>query len=104
MMAQRLGNARVILHATFTARTGKADTVATLLADYAATVRTEPGNLRFDPAQHLDAPEMFFVYEEYRDEAAFQAHLRAPYGVKFNAALNPLIVEPAPQLTFLRGF
>jgi len=92
----------VILYATFTARAGHAETVAALLADYAQTVRTEPGNVLFEPSCHADTPEAFFVYEEYVDEAAFQAHLAAPYGARFNAALAPLIVEPQSQLVFLK--
>jgi len=93
---------RVILYATFTARAGHAGTVAALLADYAQIVRTEPGNVLFEASYRADTPEAFFVYEEYIDEAAFQAHLDAPYGATFNAALKPLIVEPESQLVFLK--
>jgi len=93
---------RVILYASFTARAGSAGAVAALLADYARTVRTEPGNVLFEATHHADAPEAFFVYEEYVDEAAFQAHLAAPYGATFNTALKPLIVEPEAQLVFLK--
>jgi len=92
---------RVVLYARFTARPGQAQAVAALLADYAAKVRTEPGNRLFEASCRADMPEAFFVYEEYRDEAAFQAHLAAPYGAIFNAALTPLIVEPHSQLVFL---
>jgi len=94
--------ASVILYATFTARTGHAPAVAALLADYAAKVRAEAGNVLFEASSRVDAPEAFFVYEEYVDEAAFQAHLGAPYGAVFNAALKPLIVEPESQLVFLK--
>jgi len=93
---------RVILYATFTARAGHAETVAAMLADYAVAVRAEPGNIVFEPLHHVGAPEAFFVHEEYRDETAFQAHLAAPYGATFNAALKPLIVEPQSQLVFLK--
>jgi len=93
---------RVILYASFTARAGAAETVAALLADYARTVRTEPGNVLFEASYHADAPEAFFVYEEYVDDAAFQVHLAAPYGAAFNAVLKPLIVEPESQLVFLK--
>ena len=73
-----------------------------MLKDYAESVRREPGNVAFDACQRADNADSFFVYEEYRDEAAFQAHLAAPYGEPFNAALGPLIVEPNSILTFLR--
>jgi len=93
---------RVILYARFTARAGQAQAVAALLSDYAATVREEPGNILFEISCHADTPEAFFVYEEYTDQATFQAHLGAPYGAVFNAALTPLIVERQPQLVFLK--
>lgn len=91
-----------ILHATFTARPGDAERVAALLREFAEVVRAEPGNVVFDATRLVDEPDRFFVYEEYRDEAAFQAHLAAPAGGPFNAALQQLIVEPSSQLTFLR--
>lgn len=92
----------VILYATFTATAGNAAHVAALLRDYAANVRGEPGNVLFEATCKRDQPEAFLVYEEYADDAAFQAHLNAPYGALFNAALAPLIVEPQSRLTFLR--
>lgn len=91
-----------ILHATFTARPGQAERVAALLHDFAEVVRAEEGNVVFDATRLVDDPDRFFVYEVYRDEAAFRAHIAAPAGVPFNAALQELIVEPASVLTFLR--
>lgn len=91
-----------ILYATFTARPGAGDRVAELLRDFAEGVRAEPGNIVFDATRLRDDSEKFFVYEEYRDEASFQAHLANPAGAPFNAALQELIVEPNSQLTFLR--
>jgi len=101
-MEHAMTSTSVILYATFTARAGHAGTVASLLADYAATVRAEAGNVLFEASSRVGAPEAFFVYEEYVDDAAFQAHLGAPYGARFNAALAPLIVEPQSQLVFLK--
>ena len=43
----------------------------------------------------------FTAREGARDEDAFQAHLKAPYGGPFNAALVPLIEGDASVLTFL---
>lgn len=91
-----------ILHAVFTARPGEGDRVADLLRDFAEKVRAEDGCVVFDATRLADDPDRFFVYEVYRDEAAFQAHLANPAGGPFNAALQQLIVEPASVLTFLR--
>lgn len=91
-----------VLHAVFTAQPGAADRVAALLRDFAEVVRAEEGNIVFEAHRLVDDPDRFFVYEVYRDEDAFQAHLHAPAGIPFNAALQELIVEPTSILTFLR--
>ncbi|MFC8193991.1 putative quinol monooxygenase [Streptomyces sp. NPDC057298] len=89
------------LLAEFTAREGTEDEVARLIGEYALKVREEEGNLAFDVYTKAAAPRAFWVFEVYRDEDAFQAHLNAPYGGPFNAVLVPLIEEDASVLTFL---
>jgi len=91
------------LLAGFTARPGRAEEIGGLLAAYAEVVRAEPGCLAFSPHRLADQPSAFVVYEVYRDEEAFQAHLAGAAGVEFNARLAPLIVEEHSQLTWLRG-
>lgn len=89
------------LYATFTAKPGAEAAVSRLIRQLAEQVRTEPGNLVFEVSTFADEPRKFFVYEVYADEEAFEAHISAPYGAVFNAALNALIEEPSSQLTFL---
>ncbi|MFJ1973893.1 putative quinol monooxygenase [Streptomyces sp. NPDC087903] len=89
------------LLAEFTAREGAEDEVARLIGDYALKVREEEGNIIFDVYTKAADPRAYWIFEAYRDEDAFQAHLNAPYGGPFNAALTPLIEEDASVLTFL---
>ncbi|MEW2045805.1 antibiotic biosynthesis monooxygenase [Streptomyces sp. NPDC005476] len=89
------------LLAEFTARDGAEGEVARLIGDYALEVREEEGNITFDVYTRAASPRAFWIFEVYRDEDAFQAHLKAPYGGPFNAALVPLIEEDASVLTFL---
>jgi quinol monooxygenase YgiN len=89
------------LLAEFTARQGAEGEVARLIRDYALKVREEEGNLAFDVYTKAADPRAYWIFEAYRDEDAFKAHLAAPYGVPFNAALTPLIEEDASVLTFL---
>ncbi|WP_411150744.1 putative quinol monooxygenase [Streptomyces sp. A30] len=89
------------LLAEFTAREGAEADIAGLLRDYAQKVREEDGNLAFDVYTKASNPRAFWIFEVYRDEDAFQAHLKAPYGGPFNAELAPLIEEDASVLTFL---
>ncbi|ACL42568.1 Antibiotic biosynthesis monooxygenase (plasmid) [Pseudarthrobacter chlorophenolicus A6] len=92
---------RPILYAKFTALPGQAETVQELLDDLARQVREEPGNILFITHRETEHADRFFVYEEYADAAAFEAHITASYGAKFNKALGPLIVEDNSQLTWL---
>ncbi|WP_406110522.1 antibiotic biosynthesis monooxygenase [Streptomyces sp. NBC_01003] len=89
------------LLAEFTAREGTEADVARLILEYAKEVREEDGNLAFEVYTKASQPRAYWIFEAYRDEAAFQAHLKAPYGGPFNAALAPLIEEDASVLTFL---
>jgi len=91
----------IVLYAEFTARPGQSEVVAALVADLAKKVRQEEGNLVFDCYRRSDDSSRFFVYEVYRDDAAFQVHISSEYGAVFNARLQELIVEPNSVLTFL---
>ncbi|MGX5697819.1 putative quinol monooxygenase [Agromyces soli] len=108
------GAAPVRLIAEFTARPGREEEVERLLLGLTAEVRREPGCLDFTPHRVAATPipgleasrsaplgRRFVVTETYRDAPAFAAHLAAPYGAPFNAALGPLIEEAGSQLTFL---
>ncbi|MEU0306454.1 putative quinol monooxygenase [Streptomyces cyaneofuscatus] len=89
------------LFAEFTVRAGAEKQVAQLLNQYARTVREEVGNLSFDIYTKTFSPRAYVIFETYRDEAAFQRHLTAPYAGPFNTTLAPLIEETASRLTFL---
>lgn len=59
---------------------GKGDALAALLAEQAAVVRRqEPGCLAYRPHRSTTDPEQFIFYEQYRDQAAFDAHRTAPH-------------------------
>lgn len=116
---------RVELIAEFTAIAGREEEVERLLLALTVEVRRESGCLDFTPRRVVTVPAgvagparladatvateasspsvgtRFVVTEAYRDAAAFAEHLAAPYGVDFNAALGPLIVERGSVLTFL---
>ena len=91
----------VVLYAEFTAHADTLDEVERLITGLAHDVHQEPGNLEFTVYQRADDPCRFFVFERYADQSAFEAHISAPYGAVFNAALGDLIVEDGSQLSFL---
>jgi quinol monooxygenase YgiN len=89
------------LYAEFTANSGAEERVAELVRDFTKRVREEPGNLVFNAHTLVDDPRRWFVYEVYRDEAAFREHLAADHGTTFNAALTGLVVGGESALTML---
>ena len=66
--------------ATIRAAPGKGDALAALLVEQAAVVRkAEPGCLVYRPHRCDSDPDLFVFYEQYVDDAAFEAHRRAPH-------------------------
>jgi len=62
------------------AAAGKADALAALLTEQAATVRAaEPGCLVYRVHRSTKDPSLFLFYEAYVDDAAFEAHRNAPH-------------------------
>ena len=94
----------MILYAQFTAKRGSESQVETLISGLAEQVRREPGNTEFTVFRERDNPRKFFVFEQYLDEASFDAHISAEYGLIFNQQLSGLIEESESQLTWLTRF
>ncbi len=54
----------------------------------------EPGCLRFDVLQDQGDPNHFFFYEIYRDEAALEAHRKAPHYTAWGNIAQEVQSEP----------
>jgi len=68
------------------------DDFVQLLTNHAIHSRSEPACLQFDWGESLDAPNSFYMHEEYTDLAGFQAHTVSPHFarfVKFNKEQEP---------------
>jgi quinol monooxygenase YgiN len=89
------------LYAEFTVKEGSEARVAELMRELTERVRNEPGNELFLPYTRETNPREYFVFEVYRDEAAFQEHITADYGATFNAELAQHIEEDGSILTWL---
>lgn len=54
-------------------------------ADAEGSLRREPGCLRFHVLRDAENPAIFYLFELYRDRAAYEAHQRAPHFQAFFA-------------------
>jgi len=65
-----------------------------MLADARGSVGSEPGCLRFDVIQDREDANRIYLYEVYRDEAAFEAHGRAPHFIKWRDTVKDWYAAP----------
>ncbi|ABR84215.1 TPA: antibiotic biosynthesis monooxygenase [Pseudomonas aeruginosa] len=59
----------------------------------AASVSTEPGCLVFDVSRDRQDPDLVYLYEIYRDDAAYEAHTRTAHFRDSRPLVEPLILE-----------
>ena len=64
----------VVLAVTWIANPGHEEEVAQIFGKLEAASRQEPGCLIYVVHRHKDDARTFFIYEQYKDEAALQAH------------------------------
>ena len=65
---------------------GKGDALAALLKEQVAAVRkAEPGCLLYRPHRSTKDPDQFIFYEQYKDDAAFDAHRKNPILAEYRA-------------------
>ncbi len=64
---------------TYIIRPGFEDEAIGLLRTMTGHTRTEPGNLMYLAHRSREVPNRFFLYEQYTDQAALDAHRAAPY-------------------------
>ena len=55
--------------------------------------RKEPGCVMYLVHRGMDAPQRFFLYEQYRDNAAVEAHRAADYYHRYANELIPALVQ-----------
>lgn len=60
--------------------------VEEMILDAKGSVENEAGCLRFDVVQDGDDPNRIWLYEVYKDEAAFEEHTKAPHFIRWRDA------------------
>src|SRR5258706_16443120 len=84
---------------------GKGDALAALLAEQAGVVRkAEPGCLVYRPHRSTKDPELFYFYEQDKDDAAFDAHRKAPHLAAYRERREKEgLTEGAPEVDIYRS-
>jgi quinol monooxygenase YgiN len=66
-----------------------------MLAQARNSLEAEADCLHFDVCQNPEQPDEFFLYEIYRDRAAFDAHLDSDHFKSFDATVAPMVASKA---------
>ena len=87
----------VTLTAKLTVKAGKEQEFETTMKDVVPKVRQEAGNRAYVMCRAKDNPQVFMFYEEYVDQAAFDAHRKHLGELGVNLAA---VLDGAPVLEF----
>jgi quinol monooxygenase YgiN len=68
-----------VVTARWTAKDGAAEDVAAAITKLIEPARAEPGNLLYICHRDPDDPNVFFFYEQFESEEAYQAHIDSPH-------------------------
>jgi quinol monooxygenase YgiN len=69
----------VVLAVTWVANPGKEAEVANIFEKLEEASRQEPGCLMYIVHRHRTDPRAFFIYEQYRNDAALEAHRKSAH-------------------------
>ena len=70
----------------------RAEFLAGMAANAEASVRDEPGCLRFDVCSVASDENRFVLYELYTDAAAFEAHKASPHFARWRTVAEQVVI------------
>jgi quinol monooxygenase YgiN len=68
-----------VVAAIWTAKEGQEDTIAEVIRVMTPLSREEPGCLFYQAQRSVESPRVFFLYEQYADQAGYEAHMATPH-------------------------
>jgi quinol monooxygenase YgiN len=72
-----------VVAATWTAKEGQEDTIAEVIRVMTPLSREEPGCLFYQAQRSVENSRVFFLYEQYVDQAGYEAHMATPHFEKY---------------------
>jgi quinol monooxygenase YgiN len=73
----------VVLAVTWMAKAGHENEVSSIFSKLTEESRKEPGCNQYQVHRHKTEPRRFFIYEQYKDDAALEAHRAAPHFLQY---------------------
>lgn len=83
----------VVLAVTWMAKAGHETEVASIFSKLTEESRKEPGCLMYQVHRHKTEPRRFFIYEQYQNDAALEAHRATPHFLQHARKALPKIAD-----------
>lgn len=84
---------------TYVIKAGHEDEAVTLFAGLTGPTRAEPGCRMYQAHRSVTDARRFFLYEQYDDQAALDAHRESPHFERYaKNGLFPIIESRAPEV------
>ena len=83
----------VVLAVTWMAKVGRESEVTALFAKLTEESRKEPGCGIYQVHRHKTELRRFFIYEQYKDDAALEAHRTSPHFLQYARKDLPKIAD-----------
>jgi len=83
----------VVLAVTWMAKVGRENDVVGIFGKLTEASRKEPGCSMYVVHRHKTEPRRFFIYEQYKDDAALEAHRAAPHFLQFAKKELPKVAD-----------
>lgn len=84
----------IFVLASFCPKTDQHQAVESVLRGMVTASRNEPGCLRYDLHRTAGSPELFVLFEAYRDAAALEAHRATEHYQAFRPSITSLLSQP----------
>jgi quinol monooxygenase YgiN len=68
-----------VVVAKWTAKEGQDERLEQICDEMTEPSRAEPGNLLYQAHRSPENPRLFFLYEQYEDEAGYEAHMASEH-------------------------
>jgi len=83
----------IVLAVTWRAKTADDPRVQEIFSALSQESRQEPGCLMFQVHRHKTDRRRFFIYEQYKDEAALESHRKTAHFLKYARTELPLVAD-----------
>jgi quinol monooxygenase YgiN len=82
-----------VLAVTWMAKAGKETEVTDIFSKLTAESRKEPGCAMYQVHRHRTEPRRFFIYEQYKDDAALESHRATPHFLQYAKKELPKVAD-----------